>query len=99
MDVAVVQDRLTQKAGAERVGMEIAEIFDAPIFTGKYAPKGTFERLESMEIHDLDGLPESEISFLYPPGEDVGRQEVYELGITAGRGLRLGPVGSFRFSK
>jgi len=66
MQVAVAHDRLNQRAGSERVAMEIARIFDSPIYTGEYDPEGTFKRLEAMEVHDLNGLPESETSFLYP---------------------------------
>lgn len=66
MKVAVCHDRLSMRAGSERVAMEIAKALDAPIYTGRFNSGNTFDDLSEMEVHDLNGFPSQEASFLYP---------------------------------
>src|ERR1700677_2894925 len=50
--VAIVHDYLTQRGGAERVFLLLAETFpDAPLHTSLYDPGGTFPEVASLDIH------------------------------------------------
>jgi len=82
------------------VAIEIARIFGSPIYTGEYVPEDTFRRLEAMEVHDLGGLPESEISFLYSLVRMWDAKKFMDLDLSEYDLIfRIGPMGSFRFPK
>ena len=50
-DVAIVHDYLTQKGGAERVVLNLAQGFpDATIYTSCYEPEGTYGEFQSLDI-------------------------------------------------
>jgi len=58
--VAIVHDYLNQRGGAERVALEMAEMWpDAPIYTSLYRPESTFEGFKDYDIRTswLQGLP------------------------------------------
>ena len=58
--VAIVHDYLNQRGGAERVVLELAEMFaPSPIFTSLYRPESTFPGFREHDIHTspLDRLP------------------------------------------
>lgn len=60
MRVALVHDDLTQRGGAERVVLSLAQLFpDAPIYTAAYDPDGTFPEFASRDIRTsfLQRLP------------------------------------------
>ena len=49
--VAIVHDYLTQKGGAERVVLTLAEGFpDARLYTSCYEPDGTYDEFRSLDI-------------------------------------------------
>jgi glycosyltransferase involved in cell wall biosynthesis len=50
--VALVHDYLTQRGGAERVALLMAEaLHGAPLFTSFYEPKGTFPAFGDVDVH------------------------------------------------
>jgi glycosyltransferase involved in cell wall biosynthesis len=52
--VALVHDYITQRGGAERVVLALAEAFpDAPVYTSLFDPPGTFPEFASLDIHTL----------------------------------------------
>jgi glycosyltransferase involved in cell wall biosynthesis len=58
--VAIVHDYLNQRGGAERVVLELAEIWpDAPIYTSLFRPQSTFPEFSDREVRTspLDQLP------------------------------------------
>lgn len=49
--VAIVHDYLTQRGGAERVVLALAEAFpDAPIYTSLYLPTGTYDEFGELDV-------------------------------------------------
>jgi len=74
LDVAIVHDYLNQRGGAERVVLELSDIWPAaPIYTSLYRPPSTFAQFGDRDIRTtmLDRLP-IDRSFrslfpLYPP--------------------------------
>jgi glycosyltransferase involved in cell wall biosynthesis len=59
-EVAIVHDYLNQRGGAEKVVLELAEIWPtAPIYTSLYRPGSTFPQFEQREVRTspLDRLP------------------------------------------
>jgi glycosyltransferase involved in cell wall biosynthesis len=60
MSVAIVHDYLNQRGGAERVVLEMSEIWpDAPIYTSLYRPESTFPEFGELDIRTspLQRLP------------------------------------------
>jgi glycosyltransferase involved in cell wall biosynthesis len=58
--VALAHDYLNQRGGAERVALELAQMFPgAPLFTSLYRPASTFPEFSRVDIHAsfLDRLP------------------------------------------
>jgi glycosyltransferase involved in cell wall biosynthesis len=58
--VAIVHDYLNQRGGAERVVLELSDIWpEAPIYTSLYRPQSTFPGFEHREVRGtmLDRLP------------------------------------------
>jgi len=52
--VALVHDYLTQRGGAERVVLSLAEAFPgAPVYTSLYDPPGTFTEFEGLDVRTL----------------------------------------------
>jgi glycosyltransferase involved in cell wall biosynthesis len=52
--VALVHDYLTQRGGAERVVLSMAEAFPAaPVFTSLYQPEGTFSGFADLDVRTL----------------------------------------------
>ena len=50
--VAVAHDYLTQRGGAERVVLDIAQAFpSAPLYTSLYDPEGTYSAFRALDIH------------------------------------------------
>jgi glycosyltransferase involved in cell wall biosynthesis len=50
--VAIVHDYLTQRGGAERVVLALAETFPgAPVYTSLYEPRETFPEFAALELH------------------------------------------------
>ena len=59
-DVAIAHDYLNQRGGAERVVLEMSDMWpDAPVYTSLYRPDSTFERFASRDVRTspLDRLP------------------------------------------
>ncbi len=59
-EVAIVHDYLNQRGGAERVVLEMSDMWpDAPVYTSLYRPDSTFERFSSRDVRTtpLDRLP------------------------------------------
>lgn len=74
LDVAIVHDYLNQRGGAERVVLELSDIWpSAPIYTSLYRADSTFPEFASREIRTtvLDRLPVDRgfrnLFPLYPP--------------------------------
>jgi glycosyltransferase involved in cell wall biosynthesis len=60
LDVAIVHDYLNQRGGAERVVLELSDIWpDAPIYTSLYRPRSTLPGFEGRDVRPsvLDRLP------------------------------------------
>ena len=60
LDVAIVHDYLNQRGGAERVVLELSDMWpDAPIFTSLYRPNSTLPGFEGRDVRAswLDRLP------------------------------------------
>ena len=58
--VAIVHDYLNQRGGAERVVLEMSDMWpDAPVYTSLYRPESTFARFKSRDVRTspLDRLP------------------------------------------
>jgi glycosyltransferase involved in cell wall biosynthesis len=58
--VALVHDYLNQRGGAERVVLEMAQMWpQAPIYTSLYRPESTFPEFRELDVHTspLDRLP------------------------------------------
>jgi glycosyltransferase involved in cell wall biosynthesis len=54
LPVALVHDYLTQRGGAERVVLSLAEAFPgAPVFTSLYQPEGTFPQFGDLDVRTL----------------------------------------------
>ncbi|MCX6772272.1 MAG: hypothetical protein NTV88_00685, partial [Candidatus Micrarchaeota archaeon] len=53
LDVVLCQPYLDKKGGAERVVLEIARHFNAPIYTLRYSEKNTFEGFGELEIRTI----------------------------------------------
>ena len=52
--VALVHDYLTQRGGAERVVLSLAEAFPgAPVYTSLFDPPGTFGEFGALDVHTL----------------------------------------------
>lgn len=59
-DVVLAHDYLNQRGGAERVVVELTEIFpDAPVYTALYRPNSTWDELRGRDVHTspLQHLP------------------------------------------
>ena len=69
-EVALVHDYLNQKGGAERVVLEMAEMFPgAPLYTSLYRPESTFPEYRELDIRTtlLDRLPvDQRFRILFP---------------------------------
>lgn len=53
-DVAIVHDYLTQRGGAERVALAMAQAFPgAPVYTSLYQPETTFEEFRDLDVRPL----------------------------------------------
>ncbi|MDQ3630142.1 MAG: glycosyltransferase [Actinomycetota bacterium] len=59
-DVAIIHDYLNQRGGAERVVLELAQMFPrAPLFTSLYRPDSTFPEFRALDVRTsfMDRLP------------------------------------------
>jgi hypothetical protein len=53
-DVAIVHDYLSQKGGAERVVLAMAQAFpEAPVYTSVYSPGATFPEFRDLDVRPL----------------------------------------------
>ena len=50
MKLAITQSHLTLKGGAERVVLEIAKRYKAPVYVAEYDPKNTFEGYDNIDV-------------------------------------------------
>ena len=51
MDVAIAHDYCTQRGGAERVALGLAQMFNASLWTALYEPSNTYPEFDSVPMH------------------------------------------------
>lgn len=66
MRTAVVHDRLTGFGGAERVALILGKVFNADVYTAKYAPDRTYPEFRNLKIREVNPVPDLPISQVHP---------------------------------